>query len=106
MTRWTWPQRCSGRCTSSHRRSSRASDSRQLVAVHRLDRVLVLLSDRLALELHGRGELIASGLPVALDDRKLLDLLDARQVAACLVDPLLDSLAHPGLRGQLLQPAR
>src|SRR5947209_7247139 len=106
MTRWAWPRRCSGHCTSSRRRSSSAWISGPLLAVHRVDRVLVLLGDRPALELHSRCELIASGLPVAFDDRELLDLLDPGQVAVRLVDPLLDSLTYPGLRGQLLQPAR
>src|SRR3712207_9097878 len=46
--------------------------------VEPLDLVLVLLLDRLALELHRRRELVAAGLPVALDDVELLDLLDRK----------------------------
>jgi cytochrome P450 len=48
--------------------------------VHRRDLRRVLLGDRLALELHGRSQLVAARLPVLGQDRELLDLLDARQL--------------------------
>src|SRR4051812_17131338 len=67
---------------------------RRLPGVERLDRLAVLLGDRLALELHRRRQLIAARQPVALDDDELLDLLDPRELRVGRVDALLDLLAH------------
>jgi hypothetical protein len=47
------------------------------LAVQRLDLVRVLLVDRLSLQLHRRGQLVAAGLPFVGQDLELLDLLDS-----------------------------
>src|SRR3954452_4294686 len=78
-----------------------------LAGVHRLDLRRVLLGNRLALELHRRRQLVTAGGPVALDDRELLDLLDAGELLVGGVDGLLHGLAHLlGLRELLERLAR
>src|SRR5580698_5236681 len=55
------------------------------VGIHAVDHRLVLLADELALELHGRRDLVVLGRELLLDQPELLDRLDPRE--AC-VDPL------------------
>src|SRR5205085_2521588 len=64
----------------------------RLARVQRLDLVRVLLRDRLALQLHGRCQLVAAGLPFGGEDLELLDLLDAGHLLVRLVDLGLDRL--------------
>jgi hypothetical protein len=72
------------------------------VRVERLDLLGVLLVDRLALQLHRRGQLVAARLPVALQDRELLDLLDSGHLRVRLVDRGLNRLGDLLLPGQIL----
>src|SRR4051794_34233700 len=71
--------------------------------VQRLDLPLVLLADRLALELHRRRQLVAARRPVAPDDREPLDLLHPRELRVARVHGALDLLAHRVVAGQRLQ---
>src|SRR6266576_6016696 len=64
-----------------------------LARVERLDLLGVLLVDRLALELHRRGQLVAAGLPLLRQDLELLDLLDPGELGVRLVDRGLDRLS-------------
>src|ERR1700758_2492607 len=71
------------RCRSAAARSASRGPARARLSrpgtslrVQRLDLVVVLLVDRLALELHRRRQLVAAGLPIARDEVELLDLLD------------------------------
>ena len=62
--------------------------------VESLDLGRVLRRDRLALELHRRGQLVAAGHPVIRQDGEPLDLLDARELLVGAVD----LCRHLGLR--------
>src|SRR6184192_2002872 len=59
-------------------------------AVQRLDLGRVLLGDRLALELHGRRDLVAARLPRRGQQRVRLDLLDAREPCVAPLDGAVD----------------
>src|SRR4051794_25722138 len=72
-----------------------------LLRVQLLDLRLVLLVDRLALELHRRRQLVAARLPIRREDLELLDLLDAREVLIGAVDPLLHRVDHLLVAGQV-----
>ena len=86
-------------------RHSRFPPRFQLARVHRLDLRGVLLGDRLALELHRRRQLVATGQPVAPDDRELLDLLDAGELRVGRSTPSWHLVAHAFL-GRPAPPAR
>src|SRR4051794_670602 len=75
---------------SASRSGSAVCTAIGLPPVQRRDLLLVLLGDRLALELHRRRELVAARLPVALDEVELLDLLDPGEALVRRVDALLD----------------
>src|SRR5207302_5120510 len=81
---------------------SGATSRPALLRVQRLDLVLVLLGDRLALELHGRRELLPARLPVGREELELLDLLHAGQVLVGAVHALLDGLDHGVLAREVL----
>src|SRR4051812_37255708 len=74
-----------------------------LPGVQRFDLLRVLLVDRLALELHGRRQLVAAGLPVGREDLELLDLLDACEVLVGAVDALLHGGDHLVVRREALE---
>jgi hypothetical protein len=71
--------------------------------VQRVDLRGVLLVDRLALELHRRGELVAAREPVALDDVELLDLLDPSEALIGILDAGGDRLADAVVDRKFLQ---
>src|ERR671914_1470250 len=75
------------------------------LAVERLDLLRVLLVDRLALQLHRGGQLVAAGLPFLAQERELLDLLDAGELLVGRVHAALD-LGLDGLLAVLLHEAR
>src|SRR3954470_19298822 len=56
--------------------------------IERLDLGPVFVRDRTALELHRRGQLVAAGQPLLLEQRPALDLLHPRQGGVGLVDLL------------------
>src|SRR5205085_5039875 len=72
-------------------------------AVELRDLLLVLLLDRLALQLHRRRELVAAWLPLGREDLELLDLLDARHLVIGRVDLLLHRLDDLLVRGDGLE---
>ena len=68
--------------------------------VESLDLGLVLAVDRPPLELHGRRQLVAAGLPLVLDDREPLDLLHPREMRIGLVDRRGNRLSNPLVAGE------
>src|SRR5664279_6339632 len=63
-------------------------------AIHRLDPVGVFLLDELALELHRRCQLLVFGGELRLEEAKLLDLLDPRELAVDGLDLAPDEILH------------
>src|SRR5215211_8593775 len=92
------------RLEATNPKSSQATPAgRRLSGVQRLDLVRVLLGDRLALELHRRGQLLSSRLPLLAEQLELLDLLHARQLLVGTLDPGADLLLRrfPGVVARL-----
>src|SRR5919108_5210587 len=65
-----------------------------LPLVHRLDLWGVLLGDRLALELHGGRQLVATREPVLPEHRELLDALHVRHLLVDVIDGPPDLLVE------------
>src|SRR5680860_789275 len=74
-----------------------------LLCVEIFDLLLVLRGDRLALQLHCRRQLVATGQPLAGDDLALLDLLDPRQFGVGLIYRGGQRRKDQFVRGQLVQ---
>src|SRR4051794_21961162 len=91
---------------SASRSGSAVCTAIGLPPVQRRDLLLVLLGDRLALELHRRRQLVAARLPVALDEVELLDLLHPREALVGRVDGLLDGGEHLLVARQLAELGR
>src|SRR5690349_18452490 len=70
------------------------------LGVHGFDLRRVLGADRLALELHGRRQLVAARQPIALQQREALDLLDPGELGVGRLDGLLDGRPHALVAGQ------
>src|SRR5437660_1376066 len=83
-------------------RTSADVGTQRLLRVQRVDLVLVLPDDRLALELHRGSQFVAAGLPVSGQDLELLDLLHAGELLVGPVHTLLEGRDHRLLPGQLL----
>src|SRR5689334_13979690 len=64
-----------------------STSSRFDVRVKGLDLGFVLVGDRAAFELHRRGQLVASRLPVDGQQLELLHLLDAGEAGVAALDP-------------------
>src|SRR3954462_10730818 len=64
------------------------------LGIHAVDHCLVLLAHELALELHGRGDLVVLGGELLLDQPELLDRLDPREAHVHLLDLGRDQLLN------------
>src|SRR5436190_8962828 len=82
------------------RTQERMPDARAMLlrsAVQRVYRLGVLVGDRPALELHSRGQLVAAGEPLLVEEREPFDLLDAGQRGVRAVDLLLHAREDAGV---------
>src|SRR6516165_9809587 len=64
------------------------------LGIHAVDHPLVLFADELALELHGRRDLVVLGRELLRDQPELLDRLDPRKACVHPVDLRADQVDH------------
>ena len=69
--------------------------------VHRFDQITILFTDQLALELHGRRQLLVLRAELLLDQPELLDRLDPREAGVDLLVPA-DQRVAPDLLQETL----